>query len=101
MSNRWGRDGDLGPLAAVLPAVAERIGMPLPPGAEEAWSLAVGEGIARHSRPRSMRDGVLRIEVDAPSWLKILEELHSVLAERLCRQGLSVRRVELRLLGPG
>lgn len=100
MRNRWGRDGDLGPLAAVLPAVAERIGMPLPPGAQEAWSRAVGEGIARHSRPRSMREGVLRVEVDSPSWMNMLEELHSVLADRLGREGLAVRRVEIRLAVP-
>lgn len=101
MSNRWRRDGGMGPLSSVLPAVAERLGLPLPPGADEAWSRAVGEGIARHSRPQSMRNGILHVEVDAASWMKMLEELHSVLAERLSREGLVVQTVEIRLRRPG
>ena len=101
MSNRWGRDGDLGSLASVLPGVAQRIGMPLPPGAEEAWGRAVGEGLARHCRPLSLRDGVLRVGVDAPSWLKMLDELASTLPDRLVREGLTVKSLDYRLNSPG
>ena len=85
----------------MLPAVAQRIGLPLPPGAQEAWSSAVGEGIARHCRPQSLQDGVLRVEVDTPSWLKMLQELDSTLPQRLAREGLVIERLDYRLRGSG
>ena len=80
----------------MIPGIAARVGMPLPPGAEEAWGRAVGDNIARHSRPVVLRDGVLRIDVDAESWLAMLHELESTLPERLSRQGLDVEGVEFR-----
>jgi len=101
MSNRWGRDGEIGSLASVLPGVAESIGLPLPPSAEEAWNRAVGDGIARHCRPLSLRNGVLRIGVDSRSWMKMLDELASTLPGRLAREGLTVERIDYRLTGPG
>jgi len=96
MSNRWGRDGDISPLSSLLSGISARVGMPLPPGAEEAWCRAVGDNLARHSRPRTLRDGVLQVDVDASSWLAMLDELESTLPERLSREGLEVERLEFR-----
>jgi len=96
VSNRWGRDGDISSLSSMLSGIAGRVGMPLPPGAEEAWARAVGENIARHSRPVALRDGLLRVDVDAKAWMTMLDELESTLPGRLSREGLEVERLEFR-----
>ncbi len=48
-----------------------------------AWPELVGDGVAAHSRPRSLRDGVLVVTVDEPAWATQLRWLESDLLLRL------------------
>ena len=61
-----------------LDRVARRIGAP---GARSLgavfghWEDVVGASVAAHARPTSLRDGVLRVEVDEPGWATQLRYL--------------------------
>ena len=101
MTKRWGREGVGAALSELLPGIAQQMGLPLPHGAMRAWSQVVGEGMARHCRPVSLRDGILRVEIDELSWLSMLDEVRDVLPDRLAREGLIVVAVETRLLAGG
>jgi predicted nucleic acid-binding Zn ribbon protein len=58
--------------------VARRLGAP---GARSLsavfghWDEVVGASVAAHARPTSLRDGVLRVEVDEPGWATQLRYL--------------------------
>jgi predicted nucleic acid-binding Zn ribbon protein len=39
------------------------------------WDQIVGSAVATHARPVSLRDGVLRVEVDEPGWATQLRYL--------------------------
>ncbi len=57
-------------------------------GVLQGWAVAVGDAVAAHARPRTLRDGILSVEVDSPEWatqLRYLEE------DILCRLGRIVR----------
>ncbi|CAN5864768.1 hypothetical protein BH23ACT1_BH23ACT1_03050 [soil metagenome] len=47
------------------------------------WDDVVGEGVAAHARPRSLRHGVLVVVVDDPAWATQLRWLESDLLARL------------------
>ena len=61
-----------------LDRVARRLGAP---GARSLsavfghWDEIVGASVATHARPVSLRDGVLRVEVDEPGWATQLRYL--------------------------
>ena len=61
-----------------LDKVARRLGAP---GAQSLtavfahWEEVVGASVAAHARPTSLRDGVLRVEVDEPGWATQLRYL--------------------------
>jgi predicted nucleic acid-binding Zn ribbon protein len=61
-----------------LDKVARRLGAP---GARSLgavfghWDEIVGPAVATHARPTSLRDGVLRVEVDEPGWATQLRYL--------------------------
>jgi len=59
------------PLSAVLAPVFSR------------WEGIVGAEIAAHTRPRSLRDGVLVVVVDQPAWASQLRFLTADLLRRL------------------
>lgn len=48
-----------------------------------SWAEVVGEGVAAHARPRSLRHGVLVVVVDDPAWATQLRWLESDLLARL------------------
>jgi predicted nucleic acid-binding Zn ribbon protein len=48
-----------------------------------SWAEMVGESVAQHSRPRSLRDGVLVVAVDEPAWATQLRWLEVDLLARL------------------
>lgn len=48
-----------------------------------AWDEAVGDTVARHVRPWSLRSGVLTVRVDHPSWATQLQFLAPTLLEAL------------------
>lgn len=66
------------------------------------WPEVVGEGLAAHTKPLSMRDGVLLVAVDDPAWApelrflepRLLERLGAVLGER------DIDRIEVRVRPP-
>ncbi len=81
------RDDDLPqPLSGALDRVAKRFGAPRS-GALAAvfarWEEIVGEGVAQHARPLSLRDGALVVGVDEPGWATQVKYLTATLLERL------------------
>jgi predicted nucleic acid-binding Zn ribbon protein len=56
----------------------------------DAWPDLVGEGVAAHARPGSIRGGVLTVLVDGPAWVTELKWLENELVDRLAES-----------LGPG
>ena len=66
-----------------------------------AWPSLVGEAIAAHARPRSLRDGTLTVAVDDPAWATQLRWLEADLLVRLGEvtgDG-RVARIEVRVRG--
>ena len=49
------------------------------------WPEVVGEAVAAHARPRTLRQGVLIVEVDSPEWATQLRYLEEELVRRLGR----------------
>lgn len=77
-------------LGDALGAVSRELGLPQPARFGELvarWPELVGPALAAHARPRTLRDGVLTVAVDAPSWateLRYLEDqLVAGFAERV------------------
>ncbi|MCU1379518.1 MAG: hypothetical protein JWN29_2501 [Acidimicrobiales bacterium] len=48
-----------------------------------SWAEMVGDSVAQHSRPRSLRDGTLVVAVDEPAWATQLRWLEADLLTRL------------------
>ena len=46
------------------------------------WEEVVGASVAAHARPTSLRDGVLRVEVDEPGWATQLRYLGPEIVRR-------------------
>jgi predicted nucleic acid-binding Zn ribbon protein len=46
----------------------------------------VGDALARHSHPQSLRSGVLVVVADEAAWAGQLRYLHQVLAERIAAE---------------
>jgi predicted nucleic acid-binding Zn ribbon protein len=67
------------------------------------WEALVGEEIAAHAVPRSLRDGLLLVEVDQPAWAAQLGFLSSRLLSRFDTEvgpG-EVRDIRFRVVGSG
>jgi predicted nucleic acid-binding Zn ribbon protein len=85
-----------------LDRVAASLGVPLASTLSTvfaSWPEMVGESVAQHSRPRSLRDGVLVVAVDEPAWATQLRWLEADLLTRL-REVLGpdqVARIEVRV----
>jgi predicted nucleic acid-binding Zn ribbon protein len=47
------------------------------------WDELVGPDVASHARPRSLRDGVLLVEVDQPAWAVQLRYLSAEVLARV------------------
>lgn len=73
-------------LRDVLDPLGRRLGME---GAVEAgrlfarWHSIVGEDVAAHVRPTSLRDGVLRVQADSPAWGTEIGYLADEIADRI------------------
>jgi predicted nucleic acid-binding Zn ribbon protein len=65
----------------------------------EQWPDVVGERLAAHARPVSLRDGTLVVAVDEVGWATQLRFLEADLRRRLgdAAPGLRVDRVEVRV----
>jgi predicted nucleic acid-binding Zn ribbon protein len=55
-------------------------------GLFDDWDELVGDRIAAHARPRSLRDGALTVDVDDPAWASQLGYLEHDLLERLAER---------------
>ncbi|MCU1485373.1 MAG: putative RNA-binding protein containing Zn ribbon domain [Actinomycetia bacterium] len=90
MSPRWkplpGEVADPRRVGESLDRVASSLGVPLASTLSTvfaSWPDMVGESVAQHSRPRSLRDGVLVVAVDEPAWATQLRWLEADLLTRL------------------
>jgi predicted nucleic acid-binding Zn ribbon protein len=73
-------------LGDALRAVGNELGLPAPDlvaSLVERWPDVVGTTVAAHARPRSIRDGVLTVAVDAPPWATQLRYLENDIRVRL------------------
>lgn len=50
------------------------------------WASVVGETVAAHTRARTLREGILVVEVDSPEWATQLRYLEEELLRRLGRR---------------
>ena len=76
------------PLAAILPAVLEQLGLAKTAEGWRAvseWPAVAGQRIARHTRAVSFRDGTLAVEVDGSAWMQELSLLKRELLRNLNR----------------
>jgi hypothetical protein len=48
-----------------------------------AWNEIVGESVAGHSQPRSIRNQILFIDVDHPTWMQQLQFLKPTLLDQI------------------
>jgi hypothetical protein len=58
-------------LADLLVSAGRKLGMDAPEESARlfaSWDELVGEDVARHARPGSLKSGVLKVWVDSPSW---------------------------------
>lgn len=90
---RRARDHDPKPLRDALAEVSHDLGMPAPDALAEvldAWPTVVGAALAPHARVRSLRDGELTVEVEAPAFATELrfrsEELIGALEQHVGRR---------------
>ncbi|HWH35481.1 MAG TPA: DUF721 domain-containing protein [Acidimicrobiales bacterium] len=68
-----------------------------------SWPEVVGEAVAAHARPRSLRHGVLVVAVDDPAWATQLRWLGAEVLARLAEvvgEGVVVE-VKVRVSRPG
>ncbi len=104
MSRRRGGD-DPTSIGDALAAVGRDLGMPatgVVTALARRWPEVVGEEVAEHATPSSVRDGVLTVIVDGPIWATQLRYLEAVILERAAAvtgDGV-VTSVRVRVAGP-
>jgi predicted nucleic acid-binding Zn ribbon protein len=93
------------PIGESLGRVTDSLGMPTPSALEGVfgrWAEVVGEQVAAHARPLSLKEGVLAVGVDQPGWATQLRYLEADLLARLATvvgEGV-VSRIEVRVRPP-
>ena len=73
-------------LKDLLGSMAPRPGLgdPLSTGAVwERWGEIVGDEVARHAEPTSLRDGILRIRTESPVWATEIGYLGAEIKDRI------------------
>jgi predicted nucleic acid-binding Zn ribbon protein len=67
------------------------------------WAGLVGDALAKHSRPQSLRSGVLVVVADAEAWAGQLRYLDQVLVERIAAElpAVTVREVRVAVARAG
>ena len=76
------------PLAAILPALFEKLGLAKTAEGWRAvsdWPAVAGPRLARHTRAVSFRDGTLAVEVEGSAWMHELGFLKRELVRNLNR----------------
>jgi predicted nucleic acid-binding Zn ribbon protein len=80
-------DRDPQPVGASLDPLSRKLGVPRPSALASVfghWSELVGEALAQHAQPASLRDGVLVVLVDQPAWASELLYFGGELRRRIC-----------------
>jgi predicted nucleic acid-binding Zn ribbon protein len=88
------------PVAASLGEVTRRLGMPdtgVLATVFSRWEQLVGPDVASHAVPRSLRKGILVIEVDHPAWATELRWLSADLLARVQAETGSDSPTEVRI----
>jgi predicted nucleic acid-binding Zn ribbon protein len=67
------------------------------------WAALVGDALAKHSRPQSLRSGVLVVLADAVAWAGQLRYLNQVLVDRIAAElpAVTVREVRVAVARAG
>lgn len=94
-----GRERDTKRVGEFLDRVTASIGAPKAhtlSAVFSGWEELVGSEIASHAAPRSLRDGVLTVEVDEPAWAAQLGFLSSQLLAKLQTEAGSEELSEIR-----
>jgi predicted nucleic acid-binding Zn ribbon protein len=89
-------------LGPSLDRVAKRLGAPSAKalsGLFVRWADLVGDGIAAHATPVSLRRGVLLVEVDSNAWATQLRYMTTELVAKCCEElgDGAVKKIELRV----
>jgi predicted nucleic acid-binding Zn ribbon protein len=89
-------------LGPSLDRVAKRLGAPSAhalSGLFQRWAELVGDGIAGHATPVSLRRGLLLVEVDSNAWATQLRYMTSELVQKCCDElGVgAVKKIEVRV----
>ncbi len=95
-------DDEPRPAKASLDRIVQKMGAPKAASLEavfERWTDIVGEGVAAHARPRSLRNGTLVVAVDDPAWASELRFLGpQILAACTAVAGAdTVRRIDVKV----
>lgn len=87
-------------LGDVLETAGEHKRSPYPPPVDLVlWARLAGAAIARRSEPRTLRDGVLTVQVTSSAWAQELTFLHDSLLAKLAAAGFPVKQLRFRV-GP-
>lgn len=66
------------------------------------WADVVGDAVAQHAKPSSLREGVLTVTVDAAQWATQVRYLATAVKQGLTERGVAVRELQVRVgRGPG
>ena len=79
------RDDEPRPVSASLDRIVGRMGAPRAAALSavfDGWAAIVGEGVAAHARPRTLRKGTLVVDVDDGAWATELRSLGPRIIER-------------------
>jgi predicted nucleic acid-binding Zn ribbon protein len=97
-------DSDPGPRPVndSLDSLARRLGAPRASSVEAVfarWEEVVGESVASHAQPRSLRRGTLVVAVDDPAWASELRSLIPAILERCAALAGAdtVRKIDVRV----
>jgi predicted nucleic acid-binding Zn ribbon protein len=91
---------DVPRIGAPLDAIRRELGMGEPSemdAVRAGWDALVGPALATHSRPQSLRGGVLTVLADGPAWAGQLRYLDEVLVARIGEElpAVAVREVRV------
>ena len=104
------------PVGASLGELSTRFGLAAPTTLHQVfdgWATLVGEPLASHVRPTTLRDGLLRLVADEPAWAtqvkylgqELVDRINERLGEQLVRELVisvrGIRRRQVRPDGPG
>ncbi|MGH9057026.1 MAG: DciA family protein [Acidimicrobiales bacterium] len=97
-----GRGGDTRRVSELLDSVTRRLGAPRAGVASSVfsrWEDLVGSGVAAHTKPVSLHDGLLVVAVDDPAWAAQLRYMTVDLLAKIaeCIGAGSVRELRLRV----